>query len=174
MLIFTDRSATKNPGSTGAGTVIRENGLTSLPIKLAKAVTSYIKSYIKAVTTSYERELEAIKISTEFVKENISGKTENIHIFVDCKSAIHVITQPSNENYHHLTISSFRENLFDISRKVKSIKIIYCSAHKGIKDNETADALVKIATKKPKTLEVTYNITTLDIKTGNSNLTDIK
>ena len=98
MSIFTDGSATTNPGPTGAGTVIRENGLTSLPIKLAKAVTSYISSYIKAVTTSYEGELEAIKISTEFVKENISGKTENIHIFVDCKSAIHVITKQSNEN----------------------------------------------------------------------------
>ena len=52
---------------------------------------------------------------------------ENIQIFVDCKSAIHAITQQNNENYHHLTISSIRENLFDI--KVKSIKIICCSAH---------------------------------------------
>ena len=112
MLIFTDISATINPGPTGARAVIRKNGPTSLPIQLAKAVTSS--------GTSYEGDLEAIKISTEF--ENISDETENIHIFVDCKSAIYTITQQSNENYHHLAISSIRENLFGISTKVKSIK----------------------------------------------------
>ena len=40
------------------------------------------------------------------------------------------------------------------------MNITYCPAHKGIKDSETADALAKIATKKAKTLEPTYNITT--------------
>ena len=89
-----------------------------------------------------------------------------MHIFGDCQAAIHVITQQNNDNYHHLTISSIRENLFDISTKVKSIKIVYCPAHKGIKENETADALAKIATKKAKTLEPT-----LDIKTETSKLT---
>ena len=117
MLIFTDESAINNPGPTRAGAVIRKNGPTSLPIKLASS------------GTSYEGELEAIKISTEYAKENISDGTENIHIFVDCQSAIHAITQQNNENCHHLTISSIRENLFDISTKVKSIKIIYCPAH---------------------------------------------
>ena len=114
MLIFTDVSATINPGPTGARAVIRKNGPTSLPIQLAKAVTSS--------GTRYEGDLEAVKISTEFAKENISDETENMHIFVDCKSAIYTITQQSNENYHHLAISSIRENLFGISTKVKSIK----------------------------------------------------
>ena len=127
MLIFTDGSTTTNSGPTGAGRVIRKNGPASLPIKLAKAVTSS--------GTSYKGDFEAIKISTEFAKDNISDKTENMHIFVDFKSAIHTITQQSNENYYHLTISSFRENLFDISTKVKSLKIIYCPAYKGIKWN---------------------------------------
>ena len=103
--------------------------------------------------------------------ENISDCTENIHIFVDCQSAIHAITQ-QNENYHNSTISSIREN-FDISKKVKSIKIIYCPAHKGIKDNKTADELTKIATEKAKTLEPTYNIAS-DIKTENPKLTHEK
>ena len=62
----------------------------------------------KAVTssgTSYKGELEAIKISTEYAKEHVSGGTENIHIFVDCQSAIHAITQQNNENGTlHLTI----------------------------------------------------------------------
>ena len=79
MVIFTDGSATTHPGPTGAGALIRKNRATSLPIKLAKTVPSSV--------TSYEGELEAIKISSEFAKENISDNTKNIHIFVDCKSA---------------------------------------------------------------------------------------
>ena len=79
-----------------------------------------------------------------------------------------------NENYHYLTISSIGENLFYISRKVKSVKTIYCPPHKGIKDNKTADALAKIATTKAKTLEPTYNITTSDTKTENSKLSHKK
>ena len=122
MLIFTDGSAMNNPGPTGAGAVIRKNGPTSyLTIKLAKTVTS--------LRTSYKGELEGIKISTKYAKENKWDYTENIHIFVDCQSPICVIAQQNNVNYHHLTISSIRENLFDISMKVKSIKIIYCQTH---------------------------------------------
>ena len=100
MLVFTDRSATTNPGLTEARAVIRQNGPTNLLIILAKAVTSS--------GTSYEGKLEAIKISKEFAKENISYEMENIYIFVDCKSAIHAITQQNNQNYHDLNISSIR------------------------------------------------------------------
>ena len=75
MLIFTHGSAINNPGPTGFGAVIRKNEPTSLPNKLVKAVTSS--------GTSYEGELEAIKIGTKCAKENISDGTENIHIFAD-------------------------------------------------------------------------------------------
>ena len=85
MLIITDGSAINNPGPTGAGAVIKVNGPTSTQIKLAKAVSNY--------RTSYDGELEAIKISTEYIKDNITDNTKNIHIFVDCQSAIHAITQ---------------------------------------------------------------------------------
>ena len=61
MLVFTDRSATTNPGLMEAGAVIRQNGPTNLLIILAKAVTSS--------ETSYEGELEAIKISKEFANK---------------------------------------------------------------------------------------------------------
>ena len=72
MLVFTDRSATTNPGLIEAGAVIRQNGPTNLLIILAKAVTSS--------GTSYEGKLEAIKISKEFAKENISYEMENIYL----------------------------------------------------------------------------------------------
>ena len=160
MQIFTDGSDINNSGPTRAGAVLRKNWPTSLPIKLAKAVTSS--------GTSYEGELEVIKISTKYAKENRSDSTENMHIFVDCQSTIHVITQQNNENYHRLTISSIRENLLDISTRVKSIKIIYWTSHREIKDNETAHALAKIAYKRATTLKSTYNITASETKTENS------
>ena len=63
MLLFTDGSAMKNPPPTRAG-AFKKNGSTSLPIKLAKALTSS--------GTSYDEQLERIDISTEYPKENIS------------------------------------------------------------------------------------------------------
>ena len=90
MVISTDRSAINNPGPMAARAIIRKNGPTSLTIKLAKVVTSS--------GTSYGGQLEAIKISTEYTRENISDCTENVHIFVDCQSAVHAITQQNNEN----------------------------------------------------------------------------
>lgn len=69
-----------------------------------------------------------------------------------------------------IIISSIRENLFDISNYVKLIKIIYFPVQKEIKGNETADELPNIATKISKTVELTYSITTPDIKTKNSKL----
>ena len=101
ILIFTYQTAINNPGPTRARAVIRKNGLTSPPIKLVKAVASS--------GTRYKGELEAITISTEYAKEIIPDCNENIHIFVNCQSAIHAIKQQNNENYHHLSISSIRK-----------------------------------------------------------------
>ena len=53
---------------------------------------------------------------------------------------------------------------------MKLIKIIYFPVQKEIKGNETADELPNIATKISKTVELTYSITTPDIKTKNSKL----
>ena len=55
MIIFTDGSALSNPGPVGAGVVIKNKGPKSTPVKLAKAV--------KQMSTSYEGEIEAIKLA---------------------------------------------------------------------------------------------------------------
>ena len=52
--------------------------------------------------------------------------------------------------------------------------MLFSPQHKGIKDNETVDALAKIATKKAKTIEPTYNITKSDLKIENSKFTHEK
>ena len=58
MIVFTDGSAQSNPDPTGSGEIIKKQGQNSTPIKIAKAV-EYMGS-------SYEGELEAIQIATEY------------------------------------------------------------------------------------------------------------
>ena len=57
MIIFTDGSALSNPGPAGAGVVIKNKVPKSTPVKLAKAV--------KQMSTSYEGEIEAIKLAVQ-------------------------------------------------------------------------------------------------------------
>ena len=82
LMIFTDGSALGNPGPTGSGVVIKKNGPESTEIKIAHAVTK--------MDTSYQGELQAIRIETTYAKEN-SISTENLQIFVDSQAAIQAI-----------------------------------------------------------------------------------
>ena len=106
--------------------------------------------------TSYQGELQAIRIGTTYAKENISISTENLHIFVDSQAAIQAIIEQNHKNYHNITITEIRQNLINISHSIKSIKFVYCPTHNGIVKNETADKLAKTAAKKAQTLEPTY------------------
>ena len=116
MIVFTDGSAQSNPGPTGSGVIIKKQGRNSTPIKIAKAV--------KYMGSSYEGELEAIKIATEYARDNISPSNDSLHIFSDCQSAISAVTSQNRENYHNSTIRAIRENLMDISPRVQNIKLL--------------------------------------------------
>ena len=105
----------------------------STEIKIAHAVTK--------MGTSYQGELEAIRIRTTYAKENITISTENPHIFVDSQAAIQAIIEQNHKNYHDINITEIRQNLINISH---SIKFVYCPVHKGIVENETPDKLAKI------------------------------
>ena len=74
ILAFTDGSAQSDPGSTGSGMIIKKQGRNSTPIKIAKAA--------KCMGSNYQGELEAIKIATEYARNNLS----------DCQSAILAVT----------------------------------------------------------------------------------
>ena len=69
MVIFTDGSAQCNPGPVGSRIVIKKQGLQSYPIILAKAITPY--------GSGYERELETVKLGTDFTVKN-TGNAEYI------------------------------------------------------------------------------------------------
>ena len=121
--------------------------------------------------TSYQGELQAIRIETTYAKENIHISTENLHIFVDSQAAIQAITEQNHKNYHNITITEIRQNLINISHSIKSIKFVYCPAHNRTVENETADKLAKIAAKKAQTLEPTYIVSSSEIKTENKKMT---
>ena len=161
MTIFTDGSALGNPGPTGLGVAIKKNGPESTEIKIAHAVK---------MGTSYQGELEAIRIGTTYAKEN-NISTENLHIFVDSQAAIQAIIEQNHKNYHDITITEIRQNLINITHSIKLIKFVYRPAHKRIVENETADKLAKIAAKKVQTLDPTYIVSSSEIKTENKKMT---
>ena len=133
MIAFTDGSAQSNPGPTGSGVIIIKQGRNITPIKIAKAV--------KCMGYSYEEELAAIKIATEYARDNLSSSNDSLHIFSECQSAILAVTSQNRENYHNSTVRAICDNLMDVSPKVQNIIFVYCPAHQGIEENELADSL---------------------------------
>ena len=139
MMIFTDSSAQGNPSSTGSGVVIKNPGHHNSPVKVAKAITS--------CGTSYEGEIEAIKLGTDNAFQNI-GQANSLFIYTNSQSAIKAIMAQSRESYHNETKTKIRGSLIQTSSLVEHIKLIYSPTHKGIKENEIADNLAKTASKK--------------------------
>ena len=99
--------------------------------------------------SSYEGELEAIKIAPEYARDNLSPSNDSRHIFSDCQSAILAVTSQNRKNS---TLRAIRENLTDISPKRQNIIFVYYPAHQSIKENELADSFAKTPLKKAKHL----------------------
>ena len=49
------------------------------------------------MASSYEGELEAIKIVTEYAKDNLLLSNDSVHIFSDCQSAILAVTSQNRK-----------------------------------------------------------------------------
>ena len=98
--------------------------------------------------SSYEEELEAIKLATEYARDNLSSSNDSFHIFSDCQSAILAVTSQNRENNHNSTVRAIHEKLMDISPKAQNIISVYCLAHQSIDENELGDSLAKTASKK--------------------------
>ena len=97
---------------------------------------------------------------------------EFLHAIYLITLATQAIIEQNHKSYHDITITEIRQNLINISHSIKSIKFVYCPAHKGLVENETADKLAKIAAKKAQTLEPTYIILSSEIKHENKWLSE--
>ena len=73
MIVFTDGSAQSSPDPTGSGVIIKKQRRNSTPIKIAKTV--------KYMGSSYEGELEAIKIVRIYKRQHFSLKWLSTYIF---------------------------------------------------------------------------------------------
>ena len=146
VLEYTDGSALKNPGPTGAGVLIKIQGHKSIPVKLAKAISSK--------GTSFDDEVATILMATQYALTHLTKEHDSFNIYSDCQAAICAIKSHTRENYHNNTISLIRENLIEISLRISAIKIIYCPGHKGVLENEIVDSLEKKGQKKLGTCHV--------------------
>ena len=84
MLAYAYGSAQGNPGPAGAGVLIKSNGQKSIPTKIAKAISSR--------GTSYEGELEAILMASQYALENLRNENDALNIYTDCQAALLAIT----------------------------------------------------------------------------------
>ena len=91
-------------------------------------------------------------MGTQYAKDNLSSSNNNLHIDTDSQAAIKAIIGQSRESYHKNTKRNIWENLMRMCQMIDKIKLVYCPVHKGILDNETADSLTKVASKKAKYL----------------------
>ena len=76
MLAYTDGSALKNPEPTGAGVLIKFQGHKSISVKLAKAISSK--------GTSFDGNLAAILMATQYALTNLTKKHDSFNIYSDC------------------------------------------------------------------------------------------
>ena len=100
MLIFTDGSAKGKPGPQDMPWVIKRQGLKSVPIEKIKAISLR--------GTSFEGELEAIYMETEYATDNLSSSNNNLLIYKDSQAAIKAILGKNRESYHKITIRNIR------------------------------------------------------------------
>ena len=161
MLAYTDGSALKNPGPTGAGILIKVQVHKSILVKLAKAISSK--------GTSFDGELAAILMATQYALTHLTKEHDSFNIYSSSSfrlsgCATCPITPHTRENYHNNTISLIRENLIEISLRISSIKMIYCPGHKGVCENEIADSLAKTGAKKARHLPCEMTATKEKIK----------
>ena len=78
--VFTDGSALGNPGPTGAGAVIYMNGLQSDPISIKKGICSNGNNFLG--------EIVGIELAFKYLCDEAKIRNRDIHLFVDCQSAI--------------------------------------------------------------------------------------
>ena len=101
MLAYTDGSVLKKPGPTGAGVLIKAQGHKSISVKLSKAISSK--------ETSFDRELAAMLMATQYALTHLIKEHDSFNIYSDCQAAICAITSHTRENYHNYTIFLIRK-----------------------------------------------------------------
>ena len=129
-IIFTDGSATPNPGPCGAGICAYWAGITAEPSETAIAVSKH--------SSSYHGELKAIDAALEMAANR--GYQGTLHILSDCQSALKIATSNDISSNFCLLSKNIKENAARING---NIRMIWIAGHASIEGNEKADVLAK-------------------------------
>ena len=162
------QSAIGNPGPTGAGAVVYQNGLTSIPTMLASAVSSQ--------SNNVHGEIFAIKLACSNISKAIKkGKHRSINIFCDCQSAILVVANLEKaENYSSL-IREIQLILFELQYNYNvDIHFFWVPGHAEIPQNEEADRLAKVGAKHAIRCEMYHPITFAEASRSIKRITALK
>ncbi len=93
--IFTDGSALKNPGPSGAAAVVYTHGLSHQPVILKKPVSEH--------STSYHGELYAVSLALDYIismaLSNQLSAVETIIMYTDCMAAMQTVINSVKTNY---------------------------------------------------------------------------
>ena len=111
MIVFTHGSVQSNIGPAGSGVIIKKQGRSSTLTKIANPV--------KYMGSSYEGELEAIKVATEYARDKSSLKWQSPHIF--CFSVSNISCSLSEQrklSYFHYKSNSWKPH----EHRSKSVK----------------------------------------------------
>ena len=135
--VFTDGSALENPGATGAGAVLYLNG--SDPIGIKKGICSNGNNYLG--------EILGIELALKYLCDEAKVKNRNIHLFVDCQSAIVSAFGIGIPKYKVDIILNIRRLTSLLENDNNNLKIHWIPGHKDFEGNERADTLAKEAAK---------------------------
>ena len=135
VVIFTDGSATPNPGIGGAAIVVQDPSLSNwLELEFP----------IKGITTNIGCEIEAMKQALEYTKNNLIDCEGRIIILSDCKFVVNAVTNKCKSE-------DYRIPIMECQKIIKSLKennvpeIYWIKGHIGIPGNERADQVAKRA-----------------------------
>ena len=133
--VFTDGSNLGNPGPTGAEAVIYMNGLKSDPIGIKKGICSNGNNFLG--------EIVGIEIAFKYLCDEVKIRNRDIHLFVDCQSAIVSAFGISIPNYKIDIILNIRRLTSQLENDSNNLKIHWIPGHKDFEGNERADRLAK-------------------------------
>ena len=124
VLLFTDGSASNNPGPTGAGAVAYIDGYNSTPVLMKKGVTP--------IGNNYTGELVGIQIGLEFLAELEYIQNRSVHILTDCQPAIKTAFGGHLPKCKIETVLSINESMSKICERGNEVNIHWVPGHKDI------------------------------------------
>ncbi len=138
IVIFTDGSATGNPGPCGAGASIYWNGLSSSSVHYTRPVSK--------LSSSYHGEIQAIDLALETVVSRTPIITnKKVHILTDCQSALYSVTSNSAPSNFSPVVRSITTFVTVLHQRNVSVHITWIAGHVDLHGNEEADSLAKAA-----------------------------